>query len=297
MHGAIMGGKPRAANKAPASKAPANKAPARATISAGELSAWLAETRRAQRLPTVGADVPCGSCTGCCRASYFIHIRPDEQAALARIPRALLFPAPGLPAGHVLMGYDAQGRCPMLVEDRCTIYEDRPQTCRDFDCRVFAATGIALDEEGPQAGIAERARRWRFALPSERDRRELAITRAAGAFLQEQRERFPPGALPPNPAQLAALAIRVYDVFAEVHADGERGARPSDAEIARRVLAELERMSATRRAADEQAAADGPSRPGRTARRPPVTKRGDDDGAGDAGAASAPATRRAARRR
>lgn len=295
MHDAVMSAKPRAASKAPASKAPAS-----AMISAGEMSTWLAETRRAQRLPTVGADVPCGSCTGCCRASYFIHIRPDEQAALARIPRALLFPAPGLPAGHLLMGYDAQGRCPMLVEDRCTIYEDRPQTCRDFDCRVFAATGVALEEEGPQAGIAERARRWRFELPSERDRRELAITREAGAFLQEQRERFPPGALPPNPAQLAALAIRVYDVFAEVHAEGERGARPSDAEIARRVLDELERLSAARRAAEEKAAAAGPSRPGRTARRPPGAKRGADgaDGADDGGDhAPPPATRRAARRR
>ncbi len=290
MHVAVMGAKPRAPSKAGVSAAPAS-------LPAGELSAWLAETRRAQRLPTVGADVPCGSCTGCCRASYFIHIRPDEQAALARIPKALLFPAPGLPAGHLLMGYDAQGRCPMLVEDRCTIYEDRPQTCRDFDCRVFAATGVALDEEGPQAGIAERARRWRFALPSERDRRELAITRAAGAFLHEQRERFPPGALPPNPAQLAALAIRVYDVFAEVHAAEERGARPSDAEIAKRVLAELERMSEARRAADEQAAAAEPAKRGRAARRRPgarpVADRGDDE----AGADSAPATRRAARRR
>lgn len=246
--------------------------------SAGELSAWLAETRRAQRLPTVGSDVPCGGCTGCCRASYFIHIRPDEAAALARIPKQLLFPAPGLPAGHVLMGYDAQGRCPMLVDDRCTIYADRPQTCRDFDCRVFAATGIALEDEGPQAGIAARARAWRFELPKERDRRELAITQAAGAFLQEQRERFPPGALPPNPAQLAALAIRLYDVFAEVHDAGERGARPSDAEVARLVLAEMERMSAARRAADRQeeaaAAASEPPRGARRRAAKPATRRG-----------------------
>lgn len=246
----------------------------------GEFSVWLAATRRAQRLPTVGADVPCGSCTGCCRASYFIHIRPDEKAALARIPKALLFPAPGLPPGHVLMGYDAQGRCPMLVEDRCSIYEDRPQTCRDFDCRVFAATGIALEREGPQAGIAERARAWRFELPSEGDRRELAITRAAGAFLQEQREQFPPGALPPNPAQLAALAIRLYDVFAELHAASERGERPRDAEVARAVVAEMERLSAARRAADREEEEAGAASAPATKRRPrpraakPATRRG-----------------------
>jgi len=169
-------------------------APAEERLDAGDFSPWLAETRRAQRLPTIGADVPCGTCTGCCRASYFIHIRPDEKAALARIPRALLFPAPGLPEGHVLMGYDKRGKCPMLVEERCTIYAHRPQTCRDFDCRVFAATGIALDGEGPQAGIAERVRQWRFELPGERDRAELSAVQAAGAFLLAEGERFPPGA-------------------------------------------------------------------------------------------------------
>jgi Fe-S-cluster containining protein len=75
----------------------------------------------------------------------FIHISPEETRTIQRIPRELLFPAPGKPKGHVLMGYTDQGYCPMLVAGECSIYEDRPQTCRDYDCRVFAATGISVD--------------------------------------------------------------------------------------------------------------------------------------------------------
>lgn len=63
----------------------------------------------------------------------FIHIKPEEAEAIQRIPRALLFPAPGRPKGHLLMGYDGEGRCPMLAGDECSIYEHRPQTCRDYE--------------------------------------------------------------------------------------------------------------------------------------------------------------------
>ena len=85
------------------------------------------------------AEVPCGSCVACCRSSMFIQIEPDEKRTIARIPRELLFPAPGRPKGHWVMGYDEAWRCPMLVEERCSIYEDPPRTCRMFDCRVMAA--------------------------------------------------------------------------------------------------------------------------------------------------------------
>ena len=78
-------------------------------------SAWLDRTRLAQK-GDAGADVPCGNCKACCTSGYFIHIGPEETATLARIPKQLVFRAPGLPKGHVLMGYDESGRCPMFVE-------------------------------------------------------------------------------------------------------------------------------------------------------------------------------------
>lgn len=102
--------------------------------------------------------MPCGECTACCTASQFVHIGPDERDALSVIPPEVLFPAPGFPAGHVLMGYDDQGCCPMFDGNGCSIYEHRPRTCRTYDCRVFAATAVV--PEDPE--IAARVTRWRF---------------------------------------------------------------------------------------------------------------------------------------
>jgi Fe-S-cluster containining protein len=144
----------------------------------------------------------------------FIHIGPNETRTLARIPKKILFPAPRMPAGHVVMGYNERGECPMLVENNCSIYADRPQTCRDYDCRVYAATGTLPDEE-TQPLIAERVRAWEFETPSEGSKRELAAARASAAFIARSEALFPAGSLPRNPAQRAALALRVHRLFLE----------------------------------------------------------------------------------
>ena len=126
-------------------------------LDAGDFGQWLVAMRTA--LHDGGEmDVPCGSCTACCRSSQFVHVDPDEHDALAHIPPELLFPTPGAPAGHLLLGYDDEGCCPMLVDDRCSIYLHRPRACRTYDCRAFAATGVIAD----QPLIDERVRRWRF---------------------------------------------------------------------------------------------------------------------------------------
>ena len=160
----------------------------------------------------------------------FIPIKPEETQTLQRIPRALLFPAPGLPKGHVLMGYDDQGRCPMLVDNECSIYEDRPQTCRDYDCRVFAATGVAVDPR-TQAEIANRVDAWTFDYESEGSRDQHRIVQEAAAFLQENRDLLTPGSLPSYPVQLAALAITIYKLFADLTGD-----KHDDAAIAKAIL-------------------------------------------------------------
>lgn len=130
-----------------------------AVLDAGPLDAWLAGMRGALA-GTHPSDVACGTCVACCASSQFVHIGPDETDTLAHIPKALRFPAPGLPKGHVLLGYDERGRCPMLTDAGCAIYEHRPRTCRTYDCRVFAATGVAPDTDKP--AIAAQAARWRF---------------------------------------------------------------------------------------------------------------------------------------
>jgi hypothetical protein len=120
-------------------------------LDAGDFRAWAEGLERALHddvddISGAASDVPCGECTACCTSSQFIHIEPDEKQTLARIPSDLLFPAPLRPVGHVVMGFDERGHCPMLVDSTCSIYGVRPRTCRTYDCRVLAASGIELGE-------------------------------------------------------------------------------------------------------------------------------------------------------
>ena len=211
------------------------------TLAAGGFSSWLRSTLIAQTGDD-GADVPCGECNACCKASYFIHIRPDETEALARIPEALLFPAPGLPKGHVLMGYDEHGHCPMLVDDACSIYEQRPVTCRRFDCRIFPAAGISA-REGDKALVANRARLWKFSYPTKGDRDQHRAVRAAAQFLTERAECFPNG-VPNNSTQLAVLAIKVHEVFLEYQDKSKSGCPPAGPEIAQAIMDASEQFEA-----------------------------------------------------
>lgn len=180
---------------------------------AGPFGAWLDQTL-ASLSGTTDAEVPCGSCTACCAASQFVHIAPDEAETLAHVPGALLFPAPGRPRGHVLMGYDEHGRCPMLIGGACSIYEHRPRTCRTYDCRVLAAAevDVALDDPTKRQ-VAERVRRWAFTFeddPSLVRRRAVA---AAAAYLRAHAAQVRPGLVPDRPTQLAVAAVAVHHLF------------------------------------------------------------------------------------
>jgi Fe-S-cluster containining protein len=143
---------------------------------AGEFGAWLSGMQAALR-GEQDSDVPCDGCTACCTSSQFVHVAPEDVEALAVIPPELLFPAPGQPDGHFVMGYDQDGCCPMLVDGGCSIYAYRPRTCRVYDCRLFAAVGRA-NEATPL--IAQRIRSWEFEYADEKARRQAADIRAAG---------------------------------------------------------------------------------------------------------------------
>jgi Fe-S-cluster containining protein len=154
-------------------------------LAAGDFSSWILDVQAAIRGERA-SDVPCAGCTACCTSSQFVHIGPDETETLARIPSALAFPAPGLPRGHVVLGYDERGHCPMLIEGACSIYAHRPRTCRTYDCRVFAAAGIAPDAE-TQVEITRKVERWRFAHPTPADRAQHDIVRTAATRLAATR--------------------------------------------------------------------------------------------------------------
>jgi uncharacterized protein len=204
-------------------------------LPAGDFSSWLRHARNAL-LDGSGTTVACGECVGCCSSSYFIYIKPGEIELLGRVPKEALVAAPGLPKGHLPMGYDKDGQCPMLANGKCSIYEQRPQTCRNYDCRVFTAAGIAAGGD-EKAAINQRVRRWKFSYPTERERDEHSAVQAAAKFIREHANCFPGGRVPTDPSRLAILAIKVYDVFLKKDGGaGEPGGAPSDADIANAIV-------------------------------------------------------------
>jgi len=187
-------------------------------LPAGDFSSWVVEMQGAIR-GEHGSEVPCDGCTACCTSSKFIHIEPDETDTLSRIPAELLFPAPRLPVGHVVLGYDERGHCPMLVDEKCSIYAHRPKACRTYDCRIFAAAGLGVDAD-EQASIARRVERWQFRYPTPVDRTRHDAVRAAAAYLVEHGDVAKPGAAT-NATRVAVLAVELHDVF--LQCDEETG--------------------------------------------------------------------------
>jgi Fe-S-cluster containining protein len=180
-------------------------------VAAGPFGEWLAQTRASLR-GEGGTDVPCGDCVGCCVSSYFIPLRPADKQALAVIPADLLVIAPGQSHGHRMMGYREDGTCPMLNTGKCSIYQQRPQTCRDYDCRVFAAAGI--DAGGADKHVInKRVHEWRFTYATDADRLAHNAVLAAATFIKNKRASFPGGRAPTAPTGIAVLAIKVYPLF------------------------------------------------------------------------------------
>ena len=206
---------PPLGSNTPAARTPPDHIPL-ATIDAGDFRSWLNGTKATQ-VDGADADVPCGDCNGCCKSFYFIHVTPNDTAALAAIPEELLFAAPGAPPGHLVMGYTDQGHCPMLVEDRCSIYSARPQTCRAYDCRIFSAAGMQPGETD-KALVSERTARWEFRYTSAADQATQQAIERAATWLTAEREAqdslLPKDFVPGNSTQLAVLALQTHHLFA-----------------------------------------------------------------------------------
>jgi Fe-S-cluster containining protein len=174
---------------------------------------------RASLAGGTGMEVACGDCVGCCTSSYFIKVRPHETRALERIGANHLEPDT-LPDGSRLMGFAPNGHCHMFVDGRCSIYSDRPETCRTYDCRVYAASGIEAGEG--RTMINERIADWEFEFVDEQERAAYRAVRAAAAYLRQHPVRFPNGRVPSRPAEIAVLAIKSYEVFLDPPPD-DRG--------------------------------------------------------------------------
>jgi uncharacterized protein len=213
-------------------------------LSAIPFAAWLRrfEAALAEEQP---ADVPCADCNACCRTSHFIHVRPEEKRALRAIPRGLLSPAPGLPPGNLVIGYDETGRCGLLVDGRCSIYEVRPLACRTYDCRVYLAAGMAAD----RPAISGQVERWRFTHPTADDRDRHEAVREAARYIREHPGCLATDAARRDPLRVAILAVAVHESFLPgASASGGEGSsgwssrERSDRALARAVVSAHERL-------------------------------------------------------
>lgn len=200
--------------------------PPESTVAAGYFGAWLAQTRAALR-GEGGVDVPCGACVGCCISSYPIPLRPEDRRAIDEVPVEFYAHTS---SGQILMTPRENGACPMFHSGLCTIYDARPQTCKDYDCRIFAAAGIAAG--GPERTVINRrVTEWRFTYAHESERELHDAVRASAAFIRDKASAFS-GSVPTAPTGIAVLAIKTYKVFLRANL-----AAHSDADIAREIVA------------------------------------------------------------
>lgn len=180
-------------------------------VDAGEFGQWVHSMTASLRSDS-GNDVPCGDCVGCCSSSWPIALRASDAKVISKIPAQWLLDPQDAPEGLRYMAYREDGTCPMLTSGRCSVYLDRPQTCRDFDCRLFAAAGI------PSAGdnkplINARIAAWRFSYATPADEAAHQAMRKAAAFLAHPKTRGLAPRLPTSPIALAGLAFKAHRVF------------------------------------------------------------------------------------
>lgn len=178
-------------------------------VDAGRFSEWLTAMRAVLRGER-DADVPCGDCVGCCVSSYPIPLRPRDEVARAEVPEQMLIGS-AMPGKDWVMGFRDDGSCPFFTAHSCSIYSNRPQTCRDYDCRIYAAAGMLPDGDRPL--IHQRVRSWRFDCDSTRDQAAAAAVRQAAQFIRDHAGLFPPGMRAAAVTAASVLAVKTYELF------------------------------------------------------------------------------------
>lgn len=78
-------------------------------------------------------DVPCNGCTLCCHGDA-VRILPHEDPG-----KWLTEPHPFV-AGARMLAHAPSGDCIYLGPTGCTQHHDKPQQCREMDCRRLAAS-------------------------------------------------------------------------------------------------------------------------------------------------------------
>ena len=72
----------------------------------------------------------CGNCSTCCQWGDDKSLRPvldNNELKLASVYHE----------GQFVLASNSKGDCIYLIKGKCSVYEDRPEQCRTFDCRIL----------------------------------------------------------------------------------------------------------------------------------------------------------------
>lgn len=178
---------------------------------AGEFSHWLHGMQDAITTGR-GMEVPCGTCQACCQSGYFVPVRTTEKTTLAVIPSRLLITMPGTSSSSdQMIAITRKGDCALFRSGMCSVYHKRPQACREYDCRLFAATGIRTGHEA----IDRRINGWRFRYGTAEAKCIESAMKQSADFITRYPQAFPGGRAPTRAAEVAIAAFKTYTVFLE----------------------------------------------------------------------------------
>src|SRR3990167_3779579 len=76
-------------------------------------------------------NVPCDGCTRCCHGDA-VRILPTEDIHKWETQPHAIF------KGALMLAHKSNGDCVYLDGGGCSIQDDKPQQCIEFDCRVLA---------------------------------------------------------------------------------------------------------------------------------------------------------------
>ncbi|RWX43655.1 putative zinc- or iron-chelating domain-containing protein, partial [Candidatus Electrothrix aarhusensis] len=123
-------------------------------------------------------DVPCGSCNICCRSGYNIYVDSEETK---RFPEAIL----DKEEDRLMLPFAEDGKtCSKLVNEKCSIYSERPKTCRAYDCRGMFFTGLIPSPEKDQQELEDLlAHRMYTRFKTDKDETVFRILKMSGQNL------------------------------------------------------------------------------------------------------------------
>jgi hypothetical protein len=133
----------------------------------GSPTTFVRHLEREVKAGRTEAKVPCNGCNRCCRAAglnvdLLDHERPKYRCHLDEELDT-----------HVL-DKNLDGSCVYLVDGKCSIYAERPQACRLYDCRVPALLGF-IPHDDPL--VIEGVGQWYPELKTVDDRDALVAIR------------------------------------------------------------------------------------------------------------------------